>query len=168
MTNFNPAAIANKPGAAVTDDEARFVASIAVEKHGLVAAEFAGRDNTGRAVIRVRFPADEANLDGEYSVGRVLGLSLRPTPAPAPVKKVSKKAAAAVRRENRYIVPVADLPRTGVVTQMHGKPVVFESFGKSWILDTETADAVFGILHLDGERVCYGHYREPTAAELAR
>jgi hypothetical protein len=155
------AAIANKPAAEVTDDEARFVASLATAKHGEVAAEFAGRDNMGRAVIRIQFPADEAHLDGEYSVGRVLGQSLRP----APVKKVSKKAAA---RANRIIVAVVDLPPIGVPVDIRGKRVVVESFGKSWILDSDTADSIWGLLDLDGRLLRILPVKAATDASIPR
>jgi hypothetical protein len=55
--------------------------------------------------------------------------------------------------KHRIIVAVADLPPIG------GKRVVVESFGISWILDSNTADSISGLLDLDGHRVCYAYCR---------
>ena len=74
----------------------------------------------------------------------------------------------AARKASRVLFPVSDLPPVGQPMRFHGKAVVFESFGKPFVID-ENAPSLHGshLLGHEGEMGRYAYYREATPEEAA-
>lgn len=100
---------------------------------------------------RERREAEKAELRAEYARERE-------------ARDVERSA----HRANRFVVLLEDLPETGKPVRMFGRPVVVESFGKTFRVN-EDMPSMWGshLLGHEGRCCCYAYWREAAVDEVA-